>query len=114
MKQQAKGATQAKTKEVNAAKVGRIFVEASSNDKYAGLIKEGVAFVTNGKFREAEKLFEKARSLDKSRPEAWANLGVLFERKREFKKALKSYRIAADKLGNPWSRYYNEVKEHLE
>ena len=92
----------------------RILLNAKGSDEYANLVNLGIKAVQDKKIYDAEKYWVKAKRLQPDRPEARANLAVLLERSRKFDQALKEYKYAAEKLGAPWNKYYEELKGFMD
>ncbi|MCK5241729.1 glycosyltransferase family 39 protein [bacterium] len=114
LKAQAAEATDVLTLSKHVQKMRRMLVNAFGNDEYSMLMKKGFNLLQKGKVRETISIWEKAKKMEPKRPEAWANLGVLYEQRRLFEKALKCYEFAAEKLGDPWNKYYEELKQFLD
>ncbi|MCK5243192.1 hypothetical protein KAR34_12150 [bacterium] len=113
LEQEAKEVLSEPTKK-NIKMTHRILMNAQGTEEYANLVNLGIKAVQEKKIYAAEKYWIKARRLQPDRPEARANLAVLMERSRKFEQALKEYKYAAEKLGAPWNKYYEELKGFIE
>jgi arabinofuranosyltransferase len=91
----------------------RILAMAQDKSAYAELNNLGVKALMQRQVEDARRIWSQAEALDPSRPEAKANLGVWNEHAGNFPLALEEYKFAARKLGEPWDRYYNQVKERI-
>ncbi len=93
----------------NASK--RSFLQADSTDDYARLVDKGIRAAMHNQWEEARNLWEQAISLNAKRPEAVANLGLFFEKNKQYLEAMQCYQFVFQVLGAPWDRFYQEVQQ---
>ncbi len=90
-----------------------LLLSAPGQDEYANLINQGNHAAFGDNWKTACEFWERAKTLKPEGVEARANLGVYYERKELSAKALQEYKYAADKIGEPWQKYYEQLKLRL-
>ena len=76
-------------------------------EKYCGLNDKGVQFASNGDYKEAINLFNKAIKIDSLREEAYANLANTYDDLNQHQKAIEFYDKAISINPKNASHYFN-------
>ncbi len=75
-------------------KQGRVDTTAFTTPDNSDLVKQGMQRYQEGKFTEAEQIFQRVLADDPQNPDALYNLGALAEQRGDLDSALSSYRLA--------------------
>lgn len=90
----------------------RRLATADGKTDYDRLIQEGNQLARKNQWTLAGQIWLKAYNLNKERPEAVANLGIIRERHGEYEAAINDYQIAGQRLGSPWDQYAPDIRQY--
>ncbi len=85
---------------------------ATGPAKYDQLIRQGNDAAAKGDLKAAGQWWLEAFNLDRNRPEAVANLGILREKNGEYAQAIQDFQFAGRLLGKPWSGYGADIMNY--
>ncbi len=84
----------------------------ASRDAYAQLVRKGNEAAAKGNLTAAGQQWLSAFNLDRTRPEAVANLAILREKNGEYAQAIRDYEYAGRQLGQPWAGYGPDIMNY--
>lgn len=91
----------------------RVFSVLQGTDAYSQFMSQGLQATKHNDWNQALELWEKALEINRERPEAWGNIGIIHEIKGNPEKALEYYRHAAEKQPKPWADYAQKLEQQI-
>ena len=77
-----------------AASLGCALAQSSNSDLIERYFKQGQTAISEGRYDEAERVYEKLRQLDPGTAEVYGNLGLVYFQQRKFEQAVPTLRQA--------------------